>query len=78
MNKHSLKYLLLFISCLFFAHSCVSEEDLIQTNKTEQTRKTFTIFSQPSNLQGKSYKTLIDYPAGFSFLMQRYDSLPFM
>lgn len=75
MNKHSLKYLLIFVSCLFLAYSCVSEEDMIQTEKIEQEKKTFAIFSQSSNIQGKSSRTTIDYPSGFSFLMQRYDSL---
>lgn len=75
MNKHSLKHLLLFISCLFFVYSCVSEEDIMQTEKTEQEKKTFAIFSQSSNIQGKSNKSAIDYANGFSILMQRYDSI---
>jgi hypothetical protein len=75
MNKHFLKYLLLFISCLFLAYSCVSEEDLLQTDKTEQTKQTFSIFSNSQNIQGKSSKSAIDYAKGFSILMQRYDSI---
>ncbi|WP_313579318.1 hypothetical protein [Chishuiella sp.] len=75
MKKHSLKYLLLFISCLFLLHSCVSEEDVLQIEKSEQAKSTFAIFSQPSTVQGKSSKFIIDYASGFSILMQRYDSI---
>ena len=65
----------MFISCFFLTYSCVSEEDVIQTEKTEQEKKTFSIFSQPSNTQGKSSKSTINYAKGFSTLMQRYDSI---
>ena len=75
MNKHSLKYLLMLIPCLFFVYSCVSEEDIMQTEKIEQEKKTFAIFSQSSKIQGKSNKSTIDYANGFSILMQRYDSI---
>lgn len=75
MKKDSLKYLLLFISCLFLLHSCVSEEDVLQIEKSEQAKSTFAIFSQPSTVQGKSSKFTIDYASGFSILMQRYDSI---
>lgn len=65
----------MFISCFFLAYSCVSEEDILQTEKIEQEKKAFAIFSQSSNIQGKSNKSAIDYANGFSILMQRYDSI---
>lgn len=65
----------MLISCLFLAYSCVSEEDILQTEKIEQEKKAFAIFSQSSNIQGKSNKSAIDYASGFSILMQRYDSI---
>ncbi|MGL5234466.1 MAG: hypothetical protein ACRC8Z_06910 [Empedobacter falsenii] len=48
---------------------------MLQIEKTEQEKKTFAIFSQSSNIQGKSNKSAIDYANGFSILMQRYDSI---
>lgn len=65
----------MLIPCLFFVYSCVSEEDIMQTEKIEQEKKTFAIFSQSSKIQGKSNKSTIDYANGFSILMQRYDSI---
>ncbi|MGV0941647.1 hypothetical protein [Empedobacter sp. ULE_I140] len=53
----------------------MSEEDIMQTEKIEQEKKTFAIFSQSSKIQGKSNKSTIDYANGFSILMQRYDSI---
>ncbi|MGL5235963.1 MAG: hypothetical protein ACRC8Z_14645 [Empedobacter falsenii] len=74
MNKCYFKNLL-FLLCLLIFNNCISEEDTIQVEKTEQEKKTFAIFSQPPNLQGKNNKAPIDYVKGFAILMQRYDSI---
>lgn len=74
MNKHSLKHLLLFISCLFIINSCSTDDTLIEITQKEE-EKTFATFSEEKN---KSYKTSnIDYQYAlkFSYLLQRYDHL---
>lgn|GEM_PF-718874 len=74
MNKHYFRNLF-FLLCLLIFNNCVSEEDVLQIEKTEQEKKTFVTFSQSSSIRGKSSKSTIDYANGFAVLLQKYDSI---
>lgn len=76
MNKHSLKYLLLFISCLFITNSCTNDDQLIEVQtKNNEVKNKFSVFYKNNNIQSKGNNLSIDYPKGFAILLQKYDSV---
>ncbi len=74
MNKHSLKYLLLFIFWLFIINSCTTDDSQIEIKQKEE-KKTFATFSEENNKSHKISNIDYQYALKFSYLLQRYDSL---
>ncbi|WP_313097077.1 hypothetical protein [Empedobacter sp.] len=75
MNKHPLKYLLMFIFCLFVISSCTTDDQLIETTQRKEEKNTFVTFSKNNNLSSKTSNVDFNYAMKFSYLLQRYDSI---